>query len=143
MTQQLPNSDRLNIAALSGLFKKRTNSYKYLFFLSLLTLLKDRNFEIDDGISLRDIEIEMLVTAWYPHVFFKLSFGIQDQIPSILERISNFDNDKNLLSKTGRNNLRKHLAFYGEMLDFKLMRYVPYRSLRSFFDAETSGRSRK
>ncbi|MCE2436255.1 MAG: hypothetical protein J4F29_25570, partial [Candidatus Latescibacteria bacterium] len=135
---QLPHSDQLNIAALSGLFRNTTNSYKYLFFLSLLTLLKDRDFEIDDGILLRDIEIEMLVTAWYPHVFFKLSFGIQDKIPSVLGRIPNFDNDKNLLSKTGRNNLRKHLAFYGEMLDFKLMRYVPYRILRPFFVEETS-----
>ncbi len=138
MTQQLPHSDQLDIAALSGLFRNTTNSYKYLFFLSLLTLLKDRDFEIDDGISLRDIEIEMLVTAWYPHVFFKLSFGIQDRIPSVLGRIPNFDNDKNLLSKTGRNKLRKHLAFYGEMLDFKLMRYVPYRILRPFFVEETS-----
>lgn len=138
MTQQLPHSDQLDIAALSGLFRNTTNSYKYLFFLSLLTLLKDRDFKVDDGISLRDIEIEMLVTAWYPHVFFKLSFGFQDKIPSVLGRIPNFDNDKNLLSKTGRNNLRKHLAFYGEMLDFKLMRYVPYRILRPFFVEETS-----
>ena len=89
---------------------------------------------------LRDIEIEMLVTAWYPHVFFKLSFGIQDQIPSILERISNFDNDKTLLSKTGRKKLR--INFYGEKSDYKLMRYVPYRILRPFFDAETSGSER-
>ena len=105
MTQQLPNSDRLNIAALSGLFKKRTNSYKYLFFLSILTLLKNRNFEIDDGISLRDIEIEMLVTAWYPHVFFKLSFGTQDKISFALQLIPSIDNDQNLLSKTGRTSL--------------------------------------
>lgn len=89
MTQQLPHSDQLDIAALSGLFRDKTNSYKYLFFLSLLTLLKDRNFEINDGISLRDIEIEMLVTAWYPHVFFKLSFGIQDKIPSVLTILEN------------------------------------------------------
>ena len=69
MTQKLPHSDQLDIATLSGLFRHTTNSYKYLFFLSLLTLIKDKNFEIDDGILLRDIEIEMLVTAWYPHVF--------------------------------------------------------------------------
>ena len=139
MTQHLPHSDQLDIAALSGLFRHTTNSYKYLFFLSLLTLLKDRNFEIDDGILLKDIEIEMLVTAWYPHVFFKLSFGTQDKISSALELIPPIDNDQNVLSKTGRNNLRKHLAFYGEVLDYRLMRYVPNRILRSFFAAETRG----
>lgn len=139
MTQQLPHSGQLDIAALSGLFEKRKNSYKYLFFLSLLTLLKDRNFEIDDGISLRDIEIEMLVTAWYPRVFFKLSFGIQDKIPSALEQIPFTDNYKKLLSKTGRKKLREHIDLSGEKLDYKLMRYVRYRILRPFFAAETRG----
>ena len=101
MTQQLPHSDELDIAALSGLFRHTTNSYKYLFFLSLLTLIKDRNFEISDGIPLGDIEIEMLVTAWYPHVFFKLSFGTQDKISSALQLIPPIDDNQNLLSKTG------------------------------------------
>ncbi len=64
----LPDSDRLDISALSGLFRHTTNSYKYLFFLSLLTLIKERNFDIDKGILLKDLEIEMLVTAWYPTV---------------------------------------------------------------------------
>ena len=70
MSQQLPHSDQLDIATLSGLFKHTANSYKYLFFVSLLTLIKDRHFEINDGIQLSDIEIEMLITAWYPRVFF-------------------------------------------------------------------------
>lgn len=139
MTQHLPHSDQLDIAALSGLFRHTTNSYKYLFFFSLLTLLKDRNLEIDNGILLKDIEIEMLVTAWYPQVFFKLSFGTQDKISSALQLIPPIDNDQNVLSKTGRNKLRRHLAFYGEVLDYKLMRYVPHRILRSFFAAETRG----
>ena len=69
MNQHLPHSDQLDIAALSRLFKNTTNSYKYIFFFALLNLIKDRHFEIDDGILMRDIEIEMLVTAWYPHVF--------------------------------------------------------------------------
>lgn len=139
MTQQLPHSDQLDIAALSRLFRNKATSYKYLFFLSLLTLLKDRDFEIDDGISLRDIEIEMLVTAWYPNVFSKLSFGIQDKIASVWERIPNFDHDKNFLSKTGLKKLRKHVDVSREKSDYGLMRYVSKRILRPFFDAETSG----
>ena len=102
-------------------------------------MLKDRNLEIDGGILLRDREIEMLVTAWYPHVFFKLSFGTQDKISSTLKPIPHLEKNKNLLSKTGRQKLRKHLAFYGEVLDYKLMRHVPYRILRPFFAAETRG----
>ena len=139
MTRQLPHSVRLDIAILSGLFRNTTNSYKYLFLLSLLTLLKDRNFEIDDGILLRDIEIEMLVTAWYPHVFFKLSFGTQDKISSALQLILPQDDDQGFLFTTGRKNLREHIDFYGEILNYKLMRYVPYRILRPFFREEIRG----
>ena len=135
----LPGSDRLDIAALSGLFRNTTNSYKYLFFLSLLTLIKERNFDIDKGILLKDLEIEMLVTAWYPNVFFKLSFGTQDKTSSVLELIPSTDNDQSLLSKTGRRKLREHIDSYGEVLNYKLMRYVPNRILRPFFAHETKG----
>ena len=139
MTQPLPHSHQLDIATLSSLFRHTTNSYKYLFFISLMNLIRDRQFEIDDGIPLRKIEIEMLLTAWYPLVFFKLSFGTRDQIASALEPIQFNEDYRNVLSKTGREKLRKHLACIGRMSDFKLMRYVPHRILRPFFAAETSG----
>ena len=138
MNKQLPHSDQLDIATLSGLFRHTTNSYKYLFFFALLTLLKDRRFETDDGILLRDIEVEMLVTAWYPHVFFRLSFGTQDKIASALRSIPEIDDDRKLLSKIGRQKLRKRLASCDEVLDYQLMRYVPHRILRPFFAAETT-----
>ncbi len=139
MTQQLPHSDQLDVAALSSLFTHRTNSYKYLFFISLMTLVKDRQLETDDSIPLRKIEIEMLVTAWYPHVFFKLSFGTQDKIASAFESTKCIKDDQNALSKTGREKLRKQLAIHGKVPDCKLTRYVPHRILRSFFSAETRG----
>ena len=137
MNQHLPHSDQLDIATLSRLFRNTTNSYKYIFFFALLNLIKDRHFEIDDGILMRDIEIEMLVTAWYPHVFFKLSFGTQDKIASALGSIPNIDDDRNSLSRTSPKKLRKRLASCGELLDYQLLRYVPHRILRPFFSAET------
>lgn len=139
MTQQLPHSDQLDISALSRLFKKTTTSYKYLFFMSLLTLLKKRHFQVDGHIQLKDIEIEMLVTAWYPHVFFKLSFGSQDKIASALQSTPPIEDDRNLLSKTGRDKLRNHLANYGKVQDYGLMRYVRHRILRPFFETEMYG----
>ena len=136
----LPDSDRLDIAALSGLFRHTTNSYKYLFFISLLTLIKEKNFAIDKGILLRELESEMLVTAWYPNVFFRLSFGAQDKISSALKQVPDVDNDQNLLSARGRQTLRSCIVdSYGKMQDYKLMRYVPNRILRPFFADETTG----
>ena len=137
MTRQLPHSGQLDIATLSNLFRHTTNSYKYLFFISLMTLLKDRRFEIDDGIPLSKIEIEMVVTAWYPRVFFKLSFGTRDQIAPALESIECIKDDKDFLSTTGRKKLRKHLVGKSKLSDYKLTRFVPYRILRPFFATET------
>ncbi|MDY6901110.1 MAG: hypothetical protein SWZ49_23970, partial [Cyanobacteriota bacterium] len=62
----LPNDDSLNISALSRLFESTTNSYKYLYFLSLLDILKRENFDIVSPISFQDIIVEMLANAWYP-----------------------------------------------------------------------------
>ena len=81
----------------------------------------------------------MLVTAWYPHVFFKLSFGTQDQIASALKSIECIKDDKDCLSSTGRGKLRKHLSRKGRLSDCKLTRFVPYRILRPFFAEETRG----
>ena len=137
MTQQLPHSDHLDISALSRLFRNTTNSYKYIFFISLITLMKDRNFEVEDGILLREMEIEMLVTAWYPHVYFKLSFGTQDKIASALQSMPPIDKKQRLLSKAGRGKLRNHLGSTDEVQCYRLTRYVPKRILRPFFEAET------
>ena len=83
----LPNSDGLNISALSRLFESTTNSYKYLYFLSLLDILKRESFDIVSPISFQDIIVEMLANAWYPHNYFKLLFGTQDQIANKLDSL--------------------------------------------------------
>jgi len=41
----LPPSPPLDIEALSRLFDRTTNSYKYLFFLGLMDELRQRHFE--------------------------------------------------------------------------------------------------
>ena len=101
--------------------------------------MKKRGFAIDKGILLRDIEVEMLATAWYPNVFFKLSFGIQDKISSALEQIPFDGNDRNFLSASGRQKLcRRIVKSYKEIQDYNFMRYVSTRILRPFFP-ETRG----
>ncbi len=57
-----------------------TNAYKYLFFLSLLDILRRHQFQITAPIPFSDLIVEMLANAWFPHSYFKLSFGSQDKI---------------------------------------------------------------
>ena len=138
---QLPNADNLNISILSQLFDSRSTSYKYLYFLSLLDIVKRRNFDKLLSITFLEIISEILANAWYPYQYFKLYFGTQDQIVKkldsleleITEPILQFkDTDKKLLRRTINNqNL-------DDIID-SICRYVPYRLIRPFFVQETRG----
>lgn len=139
MIPVLPYSDRLDIGALSRLFSDTTNSYKYLFFLSFLQVLKERNFKVHTEIALADLEAEMLVTAWYPHIYFKLSLGNQDQIASVLKSIRSGIEDRDAVTVQRRTSLREVIKEEGNVLNFGLLRFVPFRILRPFFQRETKG----
>ena len=136
--QNLPESSQLNIAALSRLFSDTTNSYKYLFFLSLLDILNRRHFEVLSSISFQELIVEMLANAWYPHNFFKLSFGSQDQISQKLDSLDLVieapvvqfkDTDKKLLRKAIASQDLKSAVSH-------LRRYVPFRLLVPFIENE-------
>ncbi len=128
----LPISYHLNISALAGLFSSTTNSYKYLYFLSILDILRRRKFDDLLSISFREIIVEMLANAWYPHNYFKLSFGKQDQIGKVLdslkleitEPILKFtDTDKSLLRETiNKNNLTIIINDFKKNVLFRLLR---------------------
>lgn len=138
-TRELPPSEALDISALSKLFRETTNSYKYIFFLSILDILNRQNFEATSPIEFSEIIIEILANAWYPHTFFKLSFGVQDAIANKLDALKSrleisqpilkfTDSDKkNLRGTIGRQNL-------DDPGIRDLMRYVPYLLIRPFFE---------
>lgn len=139
MNQELPLSEQVNVTVLSQTFNNITNSYKYLYFLSILDIIKRRNFDTLSPISFREIIVEMLANAWYPHNYFKLSFGKQDQIANkldaleleITEPILKFrDTDKKLL-RTAINNQNI------DDIVISMNRYVSYRFIRPFFAQET------
>ena len=134
---KLPQSESLNIFALARLFKKTTNSYKYLFFISILDILTRRRFDVSAPIDLREIIVEMLANAWYAHNYFKLSFGSQDKITDKLDslnlQVSKFkDLDKKELREIIDNqNLDDIIAF--------IRRYVPFRLISPFLETELKG----
>ena len=131
LNSNLPNSERLNISVLAKIFKKTTNSYKYLFFLSILDILHRNNFK-DLVISFKDLTIEILANAWYPHNYFKLSFGTQDKIADKIDSLTlNF----NQLKDQDKLELRQAIA--KQKLDDicnDVTRYVPFRFIRPFFE---------
>lgn len=139
--QDLPLSNKVNVTVLTQIFNDTTNSYKYLYFLSLLDIIKRRNFDTLSPISFQEIIVEMFANAWYPHKYFKLSFGKQDKIADkldtlkleITEPILKFrDTDKKFLRATINNqNIDDTVN--------SINRYVSYRLIRPFFAQETRG----
>jgi hypothetical protein len=132
----LPFSDSLNTDALSRLFDRTTNSYKYLFFLALLDILQQRNN--DAPIPLEDVAAEMLARAWRSHWEYGLAFGTQDQM------IKHLDGLAGAIANPSRRDIGaaeiKGLM-RGQLEDaaIELMRYVPYRLIRPFFEDEVKG----
>ncbi|MBW4549148.1 MAG: hypothetical protein KME25_32795 [Symplocastrum torsivum CPER-KK1] len=130
----LPQVEGLDISAFSRLFANTTNSYKYIFFLSLLDILSRRNFDGSSLISFREITIEMLANAWYPNIYFNLYFGLQDQIANKLNSLNikiepkfNDSDKKYLREEISKQNLDNLLIG-----NFSLMRFVPFRLIRPF-----------
>jgi hypothetical protein len=134
----LPESEALNIAALSGIFSDTTNSYKYIYFLSLLDILERRLFDVSEPVKLRELTIEMLANSWYPHTYFKLSFGSQDKITEKLDAMSLQVTDSILkFNDPDKRELREIIS--KQKLDSSLERFVPFRILRTFFEKELKG----
>ena len=137
-SEKLPRSDQVDVDVISKIFAKTTTSYKYLFFLSLLEILRQRDFEVVASISFQELIVEMLAYAWYPYTFFHLSFGTQDKIIQKLEALRLEKIEPRLQSgKINQALLRKTIA----RQDLKdsvnhLKRYVPFRLIASFLDEE-------
>jgi transcriptional regulator with XRE-family HTH domain len=137
-SQELPKSDTVDVSTLSRLFKKTTNSYKYLFFISILDILERRQFDGLSPISFKEIVVEMLANAWYSHTYFKLSFGRQDKIADKLDYLNIDISDTNIIFQdTNKKHLRRTIS--DKPIDdivSDLRRYVPFLLIRPFFEQE-------
>lgn len=133
----LPYSNRVDISALLQVFSSTATSYKYLFFRALLNILAETHFN-RLSIKLDEILLEMLAIAWYPHTFFKLSFGTNDRIAEELERLDLDFPYAMTWGKESKNRLKAIIA----QRDYSrndLLRFVPYRLIRPFFANKMKG----
>ena len=68
---------------LGQVFNDTANSYKFLWFLAILSLLGRRG---EGDLPLGELMTEMAALAWHPVCFFRLSLGRQDKLQeAILE----------------------------------------------------------
>ena len=118
----------IDIKMLDKIFEKKATSYKYFWFMSIISLAKDRN---SLTIPYRDIVIRMATIAW-PIVFeYEIDLGKSDMISKYLNDILKQSSlIKNVPSKV----VEAYLSVYydsdgiGKILE-PLLKNVPYRFL--------------
>ena len=128
----LPPSERVSVPALCGVFADTTTSYKYVFLKSMLDVLEADGFQ-RATVDLDRVYVEMLVNAWYPRRFFRLSFGVADRLAGEADLID-FEAglDRGEQAAGHREALRRQVRLH-RPASYRALRYVQYRLLRPFF----------
>jgi hypothetical protein len=119
---------------LSRVFSDTTTSYKILWFMAIISLLKDRD---SDEMRLDDIFVEMAAISWHPVCLFMLSLGRQDKLQHALVDIRD---QSGLQPNASRTEIRQWIGSSQQAkarLGF-LRRYVPTRFLTPWFTTTLS-----
>lgn len=133
---ELPSSSKLNIRSFSQMLEYSTQSasYKPLWLRGILEEVKKGNQEI----SFKAIGCHMVSRAWYPILHCKLSFGVQDSLPKLVQRLSEMTSIK---PDEGVEVIQKKLLEMDDkLLDIKILfDQVPYRILSAFYKVDSKG----
>jgi hypothetical protein len=147
MNNNFPVDPNLNISAFSRILDNTTNSYKYLFFLSFIRKIKDigKSELAISEIKLIDLAVEMLLFAWFPHRYFRLSLGVRDQCANILNKFVESQNrvfENGPITDNTLGQLRMELFEWlteNQNHLITLLRYVPFRLLSPFYEWDLRG----
>ncbi len=113
-----------------------TNSYKHLLLRAILQLTAKcdgRNNEM--FLVEEELATHMLLAAWWPGFQFRLNFGRQDVVMGLIEDTTENLDDLRRNPRAVEVALRRTAAGRVD----RLMRYVPQRLIRPWFDNETRG----
>ena len=139
----LPESGRLDLGAFARLFDQRTNSYKFFFFLALLDRIAGSDGashpDLDRPIPVYELAVDMVLGAWYPHGFCRLSLGSQDQLQLAVDSIHWGPVRGSWIQANGVEWRRLRETCASQLHIEKFIRYVPFRLLRPFFAGEMRG----
>lgn len=120
---------------LGQVFRDTTTSYKFLWFLSLLSLIRRTN---DCSLRSADILTEMATIAWHPVCLYRLSFGRQDTLQDMILELKR---KSGLAADSAPEVIRKFVEGSGEIrasLEY-FKRHVPTRFLVPWFAEKLRG----
>ncbi|MGI9347863.1 MAG: HNH endonuclease domain-containing protein [Gammaproteobacteria bacterium] len=131
---QFPTSELLNTQAFGNIFNHTTNAYKFLWMDAILKLLQTTHYG-KECFQVKDITKDMLVSAYYPLVHFRLSFGKQDQIKNYYDNLTGCLLHDNI-GKVERLIVRQGIP---AQISSQLSKYVLFRVLTPFYAEELRG----
>lgn len=114
----LPYTTPLPVSKLAGCFNNTSASYKYFWLIAILEIVNQENKQ---KILFSEIFAKMVCKAWYAVNFYKLSFGAQDKLETIIRQILELANGEItidvelnklynfLIDKPGAVKIMKHL----------------------------------
>lgn len=138
----LPQSGNLDISIFERVLKNTTTSYKFYWLLAILKHLKQGG---NSTITFNTIVAEMVSLSWNTVIEYKVSLGLQDKIPSVIDKIlkKNDDDLQKIIKGTSIDlkELKQYLiCLYkgdNESGIRDLTQYVPYRFLQPFFPKQS------
>lgn len=128
---------RVDTESLDKVFDKKVTSYKYFWWLSIISLAKERNLMC---IPYKDIIVRMASLAW-PLVFDeKISFGGRDMMSKYLDEINNVTMlDKTSSIETVEKHLNRYYTTFGvDDILTPLLKNVPFRFLSPWIKFTTN-----
>lgn len=130
---QIPQSPILTTKYLNRVFDKTVATYKYYWFLGILDLCVKQG---KTRMNVWDIMIAMVANAWYPVIYFRLSFGKSE---SLYEAIWALQKEYNIPINISIRDLTDLLHELVQRADVRkrlnfLQMNVPFRFLRPWID---------
>ena len=133
----LPRQNGLDTVAFAKTLSATDTSYKYLWLLALLEILKEREYQVAQPIKFDDIFADMIELATAPVRKFKLHFGVRDQMEQWLLDLDSNREHGDMSKKKSRDVIKNNPAF--RMVREELGVYPPSRWIRPFVEKETKG----
>lgn len=123
---------------LNSVFNNTTNSYKFYWWLSIIEICNQKEFDV---ISFDEIVFKIISKLWYPVNFFKISLGKIDKCSKYVKQIQE---KYNLADNISEADLYDFLIDHRDSdilvkITDELTKYVPYRFIRPWFKQETRG----
>lgn len=129
----LPYQSDLPINLLAACFNKTSATYKYYWFLALISKVETGTAVIDK----KDLFIDMIAHSWFTVNYFHISFGKQDKLQAAINNIKSIEG---IPVDAKRDFIISHLSHSTNKETLRQLQYfnseVPHRFLSPWFRAD-------